>query len=517
MDDVLALDGTGQARLVAGGEITARELVEASIRRIEELDGAVNAVVHRRFDRALDEARALDTRLPPRRPDTERPGEPAGRSGPFHGVPFLLKDLFADSAGDPAHHGSMVLKAAGHTARHDCYLVERYRRAGFVVVGRTNTPELGLVPVTEPEAYGPTRNPWDLERSPGGSSGGSAAAVAAGMTAMAHGSDGGGSIRIPASMCGLVGLKVSRGRMSLGPDRDESGLSVQNVLARSVRDVAAVLDATAGPAPGDMVVAPPPTRPYRDELADRPTGLRVGLLAHTPNGVLHPDCEQAVRHTASLLESLGHHVEEAYPAALDDPENGRRFLARWAVNIRLGVLAMGELVGRELGPDDVEPLTWAFSEAASAYSATDYALAVAASARLTREIGRWFGEGFDVLLTPTLGEPPPRVGELMPPAEAPFSTQGRIAALVPFTTHFNVTGQPALSLPLFWNDEGLPIGSQLVAGYGREDLLIRLAAQLEEAAPWADRRPPRQARRRPPRQDRPHPPRRVPRRPGGTA
>jgi len=481
VDDVLALDATGQAALVANGEVTAAELVEASIRRIEARDREINAVIHRRFERALDEARAID-----------RAGTLNGQGpgGPFRGVPFLVKDLFADSAGDPAHHGSKALKAAGHTAARDCYLVERYRRAGFVILGRTNTPELGLVPVTEPEAYGPTLNPWDLSRSPGGSSGGSAAAVAAGMTSVAHGSDGGGSIRIPASMCGLVGLKVSRGRMSLGPDRDESGLSVQNVLTRSVRDLAAALDGTAGPAPGDMAVAPPPTRPYSDEVGGRPTGLRIGLLAHTPNGTLHRDCERAVRHTAELLESLGHHVEESHPGAIDDPETGRRFLARWAVNTRLGLLAIGQLVGRELGPEDVEPLTWAFSEAAGSFSATDLALALAASVRFTREVGDWFAQGFDALLTPTLGEPPPLVGEMMPPPAEPFSTQGRIGALVPFTTHFNVTGQPAVSLPLFWNDEGLPIGSQLVADYGREDLLIGLAAQLEEAAPWANRRPP---------------------------
>ncbi|HLI42895.1 MAG TPA: amidase [Acidimicrobiales bacterium] len=470
MDDVMWLDATGQAALVRTGEVSARELAEAAIARIEQVDGELNAVIHRRFSEALDEIAA---------------GLP---SGPFTGVPFLVKDLFADTAGDPAHHGNRALKQAGWRAPADCWLTARYRRAGLVLLGRTNTPELGLVPVTEPEAYGPCRNPWDTSRSPGGSSGGSAAAVAAGMVAVAHASDGGGSIRIPSSMCGLVGLKPSRGRITAGPDRDESGLSVQHVVTRSVRDCAALLDATAGPGPGDMAIAPPPARPYVEELSTRPTGLRVGLLAHTPNGTLHPHCEQAVHSAARLLESLGHHVVEEHPAALDDPDNGRRFMARWNVNTRLSVLGIGELLGREIGPDDVEPLTWALATAAESASAVDYARAMAASARFTRQLGLWW-QDHDLLLTPTLGEPPPRVGELTPPADAPFATQARTAALVPFTTHFNVSGQPAISLPLEVSPDGLPIGVQLVAGYGREDLLLQVAAELEEAAPWSGRRP----------------------------
>lgn len=471
MDDVLSLDATAQADLVRRGEVTARQLTQASIDRIEAVDGEVNAVIHRRFEKALAEA-----------------DEAGAGGGLFAGVPFLVKDLSAETAGDPQHNGNRALKEAGYTAPADCWLTARYKRAGFVVVGRTNTPELGLVPVTEPHAYGPSRNPWDLDRSPGGSSGGSAAAVAAGMVAVAHASDGGGSIRIPASMCGLVGLKPSRGRMSLGPDRDESGLSVQNVVARSVRDVAALLDCSHGPGPGDMVVAPPPSRPYVDELGERPTGLRIGMLAATPNGTLHADCEAAVRSAAGILGGLGHHVAEEHPAALDDPDNGRRFIARWAVNCRLSVLGLGDLIGREIGPDDVEPLTWAMASVGAATSALDYAKAVLECSRFTRKLAT-FWEDHDLLLTPTLGEPPPRVGELEPPADDPFATQAHTAALVPFTTHFNVTGQPAISLPLHVNGDGLPIGVQLVAAYGREDLLIRVAAQLEEAAPWADRRP----------------------------
>ncbi len=471
MDEVTWLDATAQADLVRRGSVSPRELAEAAIARIEKLDPEINAVIHQRFDQALDE---VEGGLP---------------DGPLQGVPFLVKDLFADTAGDPAHHGNRALKQAGFRARADSWLTARYRQAGLCLLGRTSTPELGLVPVTEPEAYGPARNPWDLARSPGGSSGGSGAAVAAGMVALAHGSDGGGSIRIPASMCGLVGLKVSRGRITAGPDRDESGLSVQHVLTRSVRDTAAVLDVTAGPGPGDMAIAPPSRRPYVEELTARPRGLSVGVLANTPNGTLHPHCEAAVRSAATLLESLGHHVVEDHPDVLDDPENGRRFLARWAVNTRLSLLGLGEMLGREVGPEDVEALTWAMASAADGLTAIDLARANAASVRFTRRLGLWW-QDHDLLLTPTLGEPPPLVGELMPAPDAPpLSTQPRIGSVVPFTTHFNVSGQPAISLPLHMSPDGLPIGIQLVAAYGREDLLVQVAAQLEEAAPWAERHP----------------------------
>ncbi len=469
MDDVLWLDATAQAELVRSGDISAAELARAAISRIETVDGELNAVIHRRFDAALDE---IEAGLP---------------DGPFRGVPFLIKDLFADSAGDPAHHGNRALKEAGWRAKEDCWLVARYRRAGFSFLGRTNTPELGLVPVTEPHAYGASRNPWASSHSPGGSSGGSAAAVAAGMVAVAHASDGGGSIRIPSSMCGLVGLKPSRGRSTLGPDRDESGLSVQHVVTRSVRDTAALLDVGQGAGPGDMVIAPAPARPYTEELSVRPAGLRIGMLASNPAGTLHPDCETAVRSVAALLDSLGHHVSEEHPTI--DPESGRRFIARWAVNTRLSVLGIGATLGREIGPDDVEPLTWAMASVASEMRAVDYAQAIAASARFTRQMAAWW-QDHELLLTPTLGEPPPLIGELEPPPDDPFATQAHTASLVPFTTHFNVTGQPAISLPLHVNEDGLPIGVQLVAAYGREDLLIQVAAQLEEAAPWSGRRPP---------------------------
>ena len=468
MDDVLWLDATAQAELVATGQISPRELGEAAIGRIEAVDDRINAVIHRRFERALVD---IDAGLP---------------SGPFRGVPFLIKDLYADSAGDPAHHGNRALRDANWTATTDSWLVGRLRRAGFVFLGRTNTPEFGLIPVTESDAYGACRNPYDPTRSSGGSSGGSAAAVAAGMVPVAHASDGGGSIRIPASMCGLVGLKPSRGRTTLGPDRDESGLSVQHVVARSVRDSAALLDVLRGPGTGDMAVAPPPTRPYVDEVGAPPGQLRVGLLASSPVGALNAECERAVRSTGRVLEDLGHHVSEDRPEI--DPDSGRRFMARWVVNARMSVLALGDQLARQATADDVEPLTWAMASAGESLSAVDYAAALAASAAFTRSMAR-FWEDHDLLVTPTLGDLPPRIGELIPPPSDPFATQPRTAQLVPFTTHFNVTGQPAVSLPLHVSAEGLPVGVQLVAAYGREDLLIRVASQLEDAAPWSARRP----------------------------
>jgi amidase len=472
-DDVAWLDATAQAELVRSGEVSPVEMVEAAITRTEKLNPEINAVIHERFEKARAEA-ASDL------PD-----------GPFRGVPFMVKDLAAPSAGDPQHNGMRVLRDFGYVAPADNYLVARYRRAGFVSIGRTNTPELGLVPTTEPVSHGATHNPWDTRCTPGGSSGGSAAAVAAGMVSIAHASDGGGSIRIPSSMCGLVGLKVSRGRITMGPDRDESQLGIANVVARSVRDVAGALDVTHGPAPGDMVVAPPPLRPYLEEVGADPGNLRIGLMAFNPAGELHPDCGTAVRRAAGLLESLGHHVDESHPAPLDDAsETGARFIARWSTGAKLNLELTGRLVGRELTADDVEPATWLMAEMANGLAAVDLARALAASATFTREMGAWWGDGFDLLLTPTLGGPPPRLGELATDPADPFPSMAKVGELVPYTTHFNVTGQPAVSLPLHWNDDGLPIGVQLVAAYGREDVLIRVAAQLEAAAPWAARRPP---------------------------
>lgn len=471
-DETQWMDATAQAELVAAGEVTPLELAEAAIARIERLDGPINAVIMRWFDHARDVASGD---LP---------------DGPFSGVPFLLKDLWASYAGQPLTNGNVALRDAMPVSDSDTTLVSRFRRAGLVTLGRTNSPELGSLPVTEPVAYGPTRNPWDLDRTPGGSSGGAAAAVAAGMVPIAHASDGGGSIRIPASCCGLVGLKTSQGRITVGPFRAESGLGVELCVSRSVRDTARLLDAVHGPGIGDTVVAPAPDRPYAEEVGSDPGRLRIGFLDHHPRGgSLHADCIEAVRTTATLLESLGHSVESGFPAPLADPAFTQRFMSMWGAMMALGIEGFGQALGRPLTRDEIEPVNWAQAEFASRVSSTDYARGLASVAEFRRGVQQWWADGFDLLLTPTLAEPPVRIGEHDPAPDDPMRSMRRAAEFVPFTPPFNATGQPAANIPLHWNNDGLPIGVQLVAGYGREDVLIRVASQLETAAPWAARTP----------------------------
>jgi amidase len=477
-DDTRWLDATDQAALVSSGAVSASELLEAAIERIEAIDPGLNAVVIRWFDHARDTAAGA---LP---------------DGPFRGVPFLLKDLWATYAGQTISNGNRALARLGQPSAADTTLVARFRAAGFVTAGRTNSPEFGSLPTTEPEAWGPTRNPWNNGHSPGGSSGGAAAAVAAGMVPIAHASDGGGSIRIPASCCGLVGLKPSQGRISLGPVRDESNLGVELCVSRSVRDTAALLDAVHGPGVGDTVIAPAPTRPYVAELGADPGRLRIGLLDHHPFGMaVHEECAAAARHTAELLEGLGHHVEPGFPEAMANPEFSRRFSALWSTNMGVSLVRVAEMVGHALGPDDVEAVNSAMAEFAGTFSALDYAQALAANVAFRRSVQQWWygsdgTDGFDLLLSPTLGEPPVRLGEFANDPGTPMAPMTRAVSYVPFTPAFNSSGQPAISLPMHWTPEGLPVGVQLVAAYGREDLLLRVAAQLEAAQPWAHRRPP---------------------------
>ena len=476
MSDLSALDATGQAELVRKGEVTAGELVEAAIARIEKLNPQLNAVITPLYEKARAQAAGP---LP---------------DGPFRGVPFLLKDLVATSAGDPYHAGMRLLREIGYVAPHDSYLTAKFRQAGFVIVGRTNTPELGLVATTEPAAYGPSRNPWNPEHSTGGSSGGSAAAVAARLVPAAHANDGGGSIRIPASECGLVGLKPSRGRVSHGPDAGElaSGLAIEGAVTRSVRDSAVILDAISGPMPGDPYTAPPFARPLREELDRAPGELRIGLLARRPGlgPTLHPECAAAAEGAARTLESLGHQLETSHPEALDDSETTARFFEVLNVNTVHELEELGQRIGREIREEDVEPLTWASFELGRAVSSGRYVSAKSVMHAWTRRVASWWESGFDLLLTPTLAEPPPRLGELAGTNPIPAQAWRRNGELAAFTPLFNVTGQPAISLPLHWSAEGLPVGVQLVAAYGREDLLIRIAAQLEQAEPWSNRRPP---------------------------
>jgi amidase len=477
------LDATGLAELVRSGKASPRELVDAAIARIEAVNPTLNAVIHPRFDQAREEA---DGPLP---------------EGPFRGVPFLLKDIICHSAGDPFHEGMRFLKELDWRAKDDTYLAAKYKAAGLVVLGRTNAPELGIQPTTEPEAYGATLNPWDTARSPGGSSGGSAAAVAARMVPAAHANDGGGSIRIPASACGLVGLKPSRGRTSLGPDGYSVGaLAVEHVVCRSVRDAAGLLDATAGRMPGDPYVAPPPKRPFAAEVGADPGRLRVGLLTFSPSmgGPVDPDCVAAATGTAALLESLGHHVEVAHPPGLERPEWSQNFLTLWGAGVALGLETWSRRTGRRIRQEDVEPLTWALAETGDAIGAMALLSAHAWLSEGNRDVARWWrdgtgaadSDGFDLLVTPTLAEPPVPLGTFAGSAGNPLEGLFRAGMFCPFTPPFNVTGQPAVSLPLHWTPEGLPVGVQLVAAFGAEDVLLRVAAQLEEARPWAEARPP---------------------------
>lgn len=471
-DDTRWLDATDQALLVRSGEVSPGELLEAAIERIEAIDPVLNSVVIRWFDHAREVAAGP---LP---------------DGPFRGVPFLLKDLWAHYAGQVLTNGCQVLKDTAPVSKVDTTLVSRFRAAGLVIAGRTNSPEFGSLPTTEPTAWGATHNPWNTDHSTGGSSGGSAAAVAAGMVPFAHASDGGGSIRIPASCCGLVGLKPSQGRISLGPFRDESNLGVELGVSRSVRDTAALLDAVRGPGVGDTVIAPTPSRPYIEEVGAAPGQLRIGLLDHHPfGGPVHEQCTLAVRNAATLLESLGHHVEPGFPASLANPDFARRFLALWCTNMGASFARIEEQVGRPLQPGDVELVNWVQAEFARSVNGVEYALALAANVEFRRATQQWWTEGWDLLLSPTLGEPPVRLGEFANDPANPMSPLLRGSTYVLFTPAFNSSGQPAINLPLHWTPDGLPVGIQLVAAYGREDLLLRVAAQLEAAQPWAHRRP----------------------------
>src|SRR5262245_3744395 len=475
-DDLALLDATAQAELVRRGAISPRELVEAAIARIERLNPRLNAVIHPALERARAAAGASD--LPP---------------GPFRGVPFLMKDIGGAEAGEPYCAGMRFLRDAGWREREDAYLTRRLKGAGLVSLGRTNTPELALLPTTEPEAFGPTRNPWNLEHSAGGSSGGAAAAVAAGLVPAAHASDGGGSIRGPASMCGLVGLKPSRGRNSFGPGLGErwSGFSVEFVVTRSVRDSAALLDVTAGGMPGDPYVAPPPAQPFATAITQRPAGLRIGVLRGAPRAVeTHAECLAAVDRAARLLADLGHHVDDSYPAALDEPQHVLTYVTIVSTNTARALDSWGEKVGKPVTADDVEPLTWTLAERGRTAGATDLLAAIEAVHGFGRRLATWWADGCDVLVTPTQASPPPELGYLQPTREEPLAAFLRSAPYGACTLPFNMSGQPAISLPLHWTAGGLPVGVQLAAAYGREDLLLAVAAQLEEAAPWADRRPP---------------------------
>lgn len=485
-------DATGLAELMRRRQVTALELVEAAIERIEAHNPRLNAVIYPLYDAARQAAQGP---LP---------------NGPFQGVPFLLKDLMSSYAGAPTSHGTRLLRHL--PAPIDTELVRRFKQAGLIIVGKTNTPELGLTPYTEPEAFGPTHNPWDLGRTPGGSSGGSAAAVAARLVPMASGGDGGGSIRIPASCCGLFGLKPSRGRNPTGPVLGEvwNGFAVEHVLTRSVRDSAAMLDATAGADPGAPYAAPPQERPYLLEVNTDPGKLRIAFTSQPFLGhSVAPQCEQALQQTVALLTDLGHQVEEAAPL-VNREEFALSFVILLAAETRADIEWFCSLVQRSPSAADWEAVTYGLGILGKALSARDYIKADRTLQMAAREIGRFFND-YDVLLTPTLAMPPFPIGALQPTAgqKALLRLLGTLDAgwlmlglrlaeklsqeifeFIPYTPVFNVTGQPAMSVPLAWTEEGLPIGMHFVGRFGDEATLFRLAGQLERARPWADRYPP---------------------------
>jgi amidase/6-aminohexanoate-cyclic-dimer hydrolase len=472
MKDFERYDGLGLADLVKTRAVTPKELLNAAVARLEARNPAINAVVNRMYDRA--EA-AIAAGLP---------------AGPFTGVPYLLKDLGVYYAGTITSAGSAFLRDA--VADHDSEVVVRMKRAGLVIMGKTNTSEFGLSTSVEPKLFGPTRNPWNPEFSAGGSSGGAAAAVAAGMLPMAHATDGGGSIRIPASCCGLFGLKPTRARTPLGPDVGEgwSGASVGHAVTRSVRDSAALLDATAGPDVGDPYWAPPPEGPYLAEAGKDPGKLKIALTTRAWSGhPVHADCAAAVSHAAKLCESLGHAVEEASPVIDEEMHAWARRIVIGA-NTRMTLEARGKALGREPRPDDVEAFTWRAAESGREFTATDYAAAIRALHQIGRVVGRFFTR-FDVLLTPTMCEPPHKLGVLGPTNNDAQNYLRALLGTIAFTSLFNTAGNPAMSVPLYWSGEGLPIGVQFAADFGDEAALFRLAAQLEAAQPWAERRPSR--------------------------
>ena len=487
-------DGLGLAALIRGGEISAAEALDAALTRIDRLNPTLNAVVHTHIERARARAHV--------------PLSDLGPDAPFAGVPFLLKDLMGQDAGEPCTYSS---RAYAHwRPERDATLVARYKAGGVNIVGRTNTPEFGIYAVTEPQLRGPCRNPWDTDRTPGGSSGGSASAVAARIVPMAHAGDGGGSIRIPAAHCGLVGLKPTRGRNPMGPYAGDrwGGLVAEHIVCRSVRDSAAMLDVTHGPDPGAPYDVRAPERPYLQDAHEEPRPLRIAFTTRALLGDdTHAHNVAAVQDAARLARELGHEVTEDCPP-YDKEALIRAYLVMVASGVNQGVHGVEAATGRAARRGDFEPTTWLLKLIADKVTAGEYARHVHAIHMASRQMAPFF-ERYDVLLTPTAARPPVPVGTFKPTvservlmsvlAAAPargllLKALDEMAATAlnatPNTMLFNMTGQPGISLPLFWDDDGLPIGTQWVGRFGDEATLIQLAGQLERARPWIRRRPP---------------------------
>jgi amidase len=470
VQELLTRSAVELASLVHSGAVAARELVEASLQRIDELGAEINAFTHVAHESALATASEIG----------------AGDPRPFAGVPIAVKDN-RPVAGMPLTMCSDLFD--GVVPRHDAFLVRRLREAGFVIVGKTTLPEFGILPTTEPRRFGPTRNPWNLDRTPGGSSGGSAAAVAAGLVPIAHGNDGGGSIRIPAACCGLVGLKPSRGRISAGPDAGDSFLVQDGVLTRTVAETAALLDLLAGYELGDATWAPPSDVPFAELAMREPVQLRVGLAFNPPleGAELDPVCERATRDAAELLETLGHQVVEITPP-WSDQEVLSDYTRVTGPMTSMAVMVGGRIRGREPTEEDVEPLTWAMWEHAHATDALAYLSAEGRLKTLARKVVE-FLDGYDVVLTPALAQRPLQIGEVHGRGPDPWGNYRRSGQFTPYTAICNVTGLPAISLPMYHGQDGLPLAVQLIGRPLGEDILLSLATQLERAIPWAERRP----------------------------
>ncbi|HNZ10376.1 MAG TPA: amidase [Smithellaceae bacterium] len=484
-------DGLGLAELIRKKEVTALELCEEAFQRMDRINPKINAVIYRMEDAARTAAKGP---IP---------------QGPFSGVPFLCKDLVSAIAGVPMTKGSKACR--NYVPTQDSEMARRYKASGLIVLGKTNTPEFGLMGITEPELHGPTRNPWNLDRTPGGSSGGSGAAVAAGIVPLASGGDGGGSIRIPSSCCGLFGLKPTRGRNPLGPESGEvwQGAEVEGVITRSVRDTAAMLDATHGADPGAPCLLPAPERPFLEYAGLDPKPLKIGYTVSSPlKAQVDHSCVQAVQSAAKLLESLGHTVEEASPE-IDGESVARCYFMLYFGEVAADIEELKSVVGRPLNHHDTEETTWALNLLGKAFSAGDFVLARRQWNTFSRQMAK-FNEKYDLYMTPTIASLPPRIGEAKQKPSEEFllkiinslnlggilkasgladvmATKSLIK--MPFTQLANFTGQPAMSVPLHWSKEGLPCGVQFIGRFAEESLLLQLGGQLERAAPWFDKRP----------------------------
>lgn len=467
-------DGLGLAALVKSKDVKPEELLEEAINRTEALNGELNAVTQKFYDRAR---RQIADGLP---------------DGAFKGVPYLLKDLHLLLEGTATTSSCKLFK--DNVADHNSTLTDRLLKGGLVMYGKTNTPEFGNTTTTEPQMFGPCRNPWNLDHATGGSSGGAASAVAARILPMAHASDGGGSIRIPAAACGLFGMKPTRARTPSGPDRGEgwNGCAISHAVSLTVRDNAALLDISTGPAEGDIYDVLPQARPYVEEVDKDPGRLRIAYSTRTPLGTpLDPECKAAVELVAKRLADLGHDVEEAWPDY--SPEEVMGALVHFIGAHTAATLALrAEALGVELKEDDVERQTWSLAQMGKMITGENYARAQVWQQKAARDLGAFFGR-YDAFLQPTLGTPPAKLGWLDMHSEDQDSYIERIGLYSPFTALYNITGSPSMNVPQYWTDGSLPVGTMISAAHGREDTLFRLAGQLERAHPWIDRKPPTSA------------------------